>query len=293
MLLHIDLYHINFNDYRLGVGAPIPESSNISRDTARLKNQLTGGKKRGRDEDETKHPNLSEDDDGESRAAVMQKKVKVDPFSGGKKKKHQANGFPMLRDALISSHPQTAEPNGLNDESGNKATKINQQEDLVGESSITEVASTTKKKKKHRNNFTEVAESTGLISPSLTLARMSAPEIHETVSTVNILTTNGSPQSPTTNPPGMTAYFADYLHLIDSYTASDKTMLSTPSNIRFPSHITATLKLPLLNLDGPPPHLSDSEDGKDAAQSSSPKKKRKRRKKKKQTLIAAPPDPNL
>jgi hypothetical protein len=51
------------------------------------------------------------------------------------------------------------------------------------------------------------------------------------------------------------------------------------------------LKLPLLNLDGPPPDVSDPEgDINNTSPSGSPKKKRKRRKKKKHMLSDAPHD---
>jgi hypothetical protein len=78
---------------RLGVGAPIPEASNACRDTARLKNQLTSGKKRARNEDDDiKQQGSFSDDEEESRASVMKKKVKVDVFDGGKKGK-KINGL--------------------------------------------------------------------------------------------------------------------------------------------------------------------------------------------------------
>lgn len=91
---------------RLGVGAPIPESSAASRDTARLKNHLIG-KKRTRDEaQDDKKPSQSSDDGEDSRAAVVRKKTKPDPFAGSKKKRNQPNGLFTPRDTLGSSQSQ-------------------------------------------------------------------------------------------------------------------------------------------------------------------------------------------
>lgn len=74
---------------RLGVGAAIPESSNmLGRDAARLKNKLAG-KKHARDEEDAV-ANVPSEDEEESRAGAIKKKAKLDPFtlpSEGKGKK--------------------------------------------------------------------------------------------------------------------------------------------------------------------------------------------------------------
>jgi hypothetical protein len=61
-----------------------------------------------------------------------------------------------------------------------------------------------------------------------------------------------------------------------------------PVRVHAPQDSAAMLKLPLLNLDGPPPDVSDSEADNNPSPSESPKKKRKRRKKKKQSLSNTP-----
>ena len=94
---------------RLGVGAPIPESATLSKETARLKNHLVNkaGNKRAREEeDDVKKQASDDDDDEDSRARAIRKKVKPDPFGGtgngssngiGKKQKVEPNGIPTLQ----------------------------------------------------------------------------------------------------------------------------------------------------------------------------------------------------
>ena len=70
--------------YRLGVGASVQETSTLSSEAARLKGQLRDKGKLKRTEEDL---NRSDSDDPhESRAGVIKKKTKIDPFSGRNKK---------------------------------------------------------------------------------------------------------------------------------------------------------------------------------------------------------------
>lgn len=70
------------------MGAPLPEATaSTSRDTARLKGRLAGGKKRVREDYHVDQARSAEEDnEDESRAGAIKKKQKVDPFSLPKKK---------------------------------------------------------------------------------------------------------------------------------------------------------------------------------------------------------------
>lgn len=111
--------------HRLGVGAAPPEATGVlGRETAKLRNKLTGkGKKRERDEAEegsartgaqTAGGGTAEsDEDEDSRARAITKKARVDPFAArgdGKKKKKKKD--PVAGPATAGSTPkgQTAEP---------------------------------------------------------------------------------------------------------------------------------------------------------------------------------------
>ncbi|VDC02507.1 unnamed protein product [Peniophora sp. CBMAI 1063] len=79
---------------RLGVGAPMPDSTSSSvasaREALKLKYKLEGKdkKKRAREEEET-HKGDEDEDGEESRASAIRKKPRIDPFAspGGKKRK--------------------------------------------------------------------------------------------------------------------------------------------------------------------------------------------------------------
>lgn len=88
---------------RLGVGMTVPDSAGPSgKETAQLKNKLTG-KKRRRDDDADSHEVLmngtmkggkkdEESDEEESRVGAIRKKAKVDPFAKKVKKKKVQGG---------------------------------------------------------------------------------------------------------------------------------------------------------------------------------------------------------
>ncbi|KAI0306831.1 hypothetical protein B0F90DRAFT_1914976 [Multifurca ochricompacta] len=78
---------------RLGVGAPIPETSAPAQ--ARLKRQLEGGKKHGTEVMKNGVPSTTakkeeeEDSAEKSRVPTIRKRQRVDPFEPGGKKKHK------------------------------------------------------------------------------------------------------------------------------------------------------------------------------------------------------------
>jgi len=280
--------------HRLGVGAPITEAF-ASRDTARLRTQLTGGKKRGRNEDGevSKQPQLSEDEE-ESRAAVMQKKVKVDPFGGRKKKrKNLVNGLFTPQHTPGSSQVQISQDIGK----GSEEVDI----DIAGPASSVLTTSPRKKKKKRKKAPNVDSGTVELSSPPLTPKRDNAHEAEAAVvvarNRVASPCRSVGPEPPRTPFRGAllrmiqhSPYFC-LTHLIPiSYTANGLASphgVSLPVRVRASQDSAAMLKLPILNLDGPPPDISDPEGDNNTLPGGSPKKKRKRRKKKKHMLFDA------
>ncbi|KIM91096.1 hypothetical protein PILCRDRAFT_811617 [Piloderma croceum F 1598] len=254
---------------RLGVGAPIPEAS-ASRDTARLRTQLTGGKKRGRNDDgEVSKQSQSSEDEEESRAAVMQKKVKVDPFGGGKKKrKNQVNGLFTPQHTPGSSQVQISQ-----DSKASEEVEI----DIAGAASPASLVLTTsprkKKKKKRKKALNVDSGAVRLSSPPPTPERDSVHEAQAAAFVAKDRVT--SPCRSVGSEPPRTPFRANEL--------ASPHGASSPVRVRTSQDSAAMLKLPLLNLDGPPPDVSNLE-GDNTSLSGSLKKKRKRRKKKKHLL---------
>src|SRR6267154_4813732 len=85
MVSKVDVVSLSLN--RLGVGAPIPESSATSRDAARLKHQLIGKAKKRAPEDDTTLKPEHQSDDEERRGGTVKKRMKLDPFAGRSKTK--------------------------------------------------------------------------------------------------------------------------------------------------------------------------------------------------------------
>jgi hypothetical protein len=162
----------SFVFHRLGVGAPIPEAS-ASRNTARLRTQLTGGKKRGRNDDgEVSKQSQSSEDEEESRAAVMQKKVKLDPFGGGKKKqKNQVNGLFTPQHTPGSSQVQISQD--ISKASGEVEIEI---AGAASPASLVLTTSSRKKKKKRKKALNVDSGAVELSSPPPTPERNSAHE---------------------------------------------------------------------------------------------------------------------
>jgi hypothetical protein len=91
---------------RLGVGAPIPESSTTARDAARLKHLIGKGVKRVPEDDTTLKTEHSEDE--ERRGGTVRKKTKLDPFAVRSKTKANISGNSVTQSTHkpSSSHQQ-------------------------------------------------------------------------------------------------------------------------------------------------------------------------------------------
>lgn len=174
---------------RLGVGAPIPESSVASRDTARLKNHLIGGKKRTRDESfDDKKIFLLSDDEEDSRANAVRKKSKPDPFAVSNSKKQSSQSFGLMtpRDTPTSSQAQ------LIDVTVPTPMVIDHSVDAPTQAAI---ASTRKKKRKKKR--TDQAGTTSIVplSPLLT------PAHHDIQSKASVSESNDVPANAATASP--------------------------------------------------------------------------------------------
>jgi hypothetical protein len=94
------------------VGAPIPETQSFSRETARLKGQLTG--KRSRDDEEVVKRGKAESSDEESRAGAIKKKARLDPFGDGNgKKKRKKQVATNDSTGSASASPSVAGPTDI------------------------------------------------------------------------------------------------------------------------------------------------------------------------------------
>jgi hypothetical protein len=270
--------------HRLGVGAPIPETSTSARESARLKTQLKSGKKRSRDGDgDIEKQSQSSDDDEESRAAVMQKRLKIDPFGGGKKqRKNQFNGLLTPQHTPVSSQAHISLDIG----------KANDDMEIYLDVSPTTTPRKKKKKRKKASNADNgVAK---LSSPPPTPERDIEHQGYGASSLTSVALPPGSVRPEPPQPPVLLRttqilpcfFYITQLH--PASIASPKAMPS-PARVRASQDAPMTLKLPLLNLDGPPPDVSDPEGDDNPSQSGSPKKRRKRRKKKKHPLLNPSP----
>jgi hypothetical protein len=273
---------------RLGVGAPIPESS--THETARLKNQLTSGKKRARQEDDDRkqQPNYS-DDDEESRAGVMKKKVRVDVFNGGKQKRKKVNGLFTPQSTPGSS--QTRKLQGKGEASGEMEIDREEesQEAAALPASSGQVTSSPRKKKKRKKvSDVDVVVVKPTSPPStprqnttdhlmIPISQDNASSVEVELSAAPVGSSSSAEMVAETNPP----------NTIDRLTTATPKTPSTSARVRTFQNIPALNKLPLLNLDGPPPDVSDPEGDKIPSQGASPKKKRKRHKKRKNSSSCA------
>ncbi|KAG1783109.1 hypothetical protein EV702DRAFT_1060274 [Suillus placidus] len=90
---------------RLGVGAPIPESSTTARDAARLKHHLVGkGVKRAPEHDTTLKTEYHSEDE-ERRGGAVRKKTKLDPFAVRSKTKAKIFGNSVTQSTHKPSSP--------------------------------------------------------------------------------------------------------------------------------------------------------------------------------------------
>ncbi|KAJ3518076.1 hypothetical protein NLJ89_g96 [Agrocybe chaxingu] len=256
---------------RYGVGASIPEShQSISRETARLKGKLVGSNKRPREEDEVAAPKADYDDEHESRATAIKKKHRPDPFDvvhGKKKNEAPPSNLPpaLSPQAGPSQNPTQASFRQRADEPGfngcspldaspkKKKRKRKRLAEVQGEESLAKIASTS-----HQGSELPIRAQTPPPPPAIAPTPSTPPQDLDEVHDELVAVSPATPTSPTIK------------------LAQGK---SIPANL---------LKLPLLNLTGPPP--SDEESDYRVAESppASPKKRRKRKKKKKHQVNGNP-----
>ena len=173
----------------LGVGASVPESTGVlSRETAKLRNKLVGnGKKRQREDDEASAAPASKaivisDDEEDSRARVITKKARPDPFAPKLKEKKRSTADPPRASASVptaaaspvkktADHPR--EGTAL-DESQKVARTV---ADLSSEGAV--VSSTPAKRRKKRKHKGEAAEGTSSFpDPSAATASTPVSQVH-------------------------------------------------------------------------------------------------------------------
>ncbi|KDR83933.1 hypothetical protein GALMADRAFT_236433 [Galerina marginata CBS 339.88] len=243
---------------RLGVGATMPDGvQSMTRETARLRGKLAGSK-RTREEEATTKP--TSDDEGESRAGVIKKKYKLDPFDAvhGKKKKKTDDKAPgkVALQPVISL--PTADPP--------RVDSSDEIEDLLNGPDHDQLYESPIKRGKEEEKV--VIDDNG-DPPDTTDVLLSQRSTTHPFSLVGIVDSTKTPSTPSRTP------------------VIDVSLTKTPV---LPKPLPPQLlKVPLLNLTG---RLSDHDSDAETATgtpSASPKKKRKRRKKKKNHAIQLSP----
>ncbi|TFK92825.1 hypothetical protein K466DRAFT_594862 [Polyporus arcularius HHB13444] len=272
---------------RLGVGASAPESTGVlSRETAKLRNKLVGnGKKRAREDDDaagtasansaSKPVAISDDDDEDSRARVITKKARIDPFAPKTKEKKKAKVDPLQ----ASAPPSASLSKKPAEDASTKAplpqnTSSKEVEDGEGSSSPKK----RRKKKKHKSHGDDA------VPPEDPQSIASAPR--ETATTLlgkdrsdaNVVNASTPDKGPSCVKLPVTAG-----HVLGDVASSQPHAPATPA--RAPSTAQSSPQrldpfgMPLLNLSGPPPAAEDE-------QPAPSKKKRKKKKKKKQKVAS-------
>lgn len=262
-----------------------------------MKNQLTNrkGSKREREDDgdgskaETKD---SSDNEEESRAGAIRKKIKLDPFASlGKKKKktkNEAHGIPTPGTTPRSSQNSVREKEDgieLEADGEDEQAVANELVDVGSSSASPAVLITGKKKKKKKSHKPSV--SSPLTTCVLLPTAPSTPKIktNDSVASIESLVT---PVKSTSVP---SSYVDPYINILESEPTPatpkviDLSSIATPLPSwaqRSTESVAAVLNQPILNL-GSPPSPNVETDG-ILPGGTSPKKKRKRRKKKKHSL---------
>ncbi|PSS35400.1 hypothetical protein PHLCEN_2v1555 [Hermanssonia centrifuga] len=242
---------------RLGVGAPIPSSTNIHGfETMKLKGKLAG-KKRAREEEVVPEV-IPSDDEEESRARSFKKRARLDPFE---KKQNKKKARP---NAVVAPSP----PSEVSREHADSPDIMEVDPPLAQSTRVVRDPApppTGNKKKKRKNkNKRAAAEEAAIISASVrTATSPKRPPSPSNEPTHVIVIDDDSPgHSP---PPDVC------IHIPEPLSQGLRT-----SNHAKAQAVTSALQngLPLLNLTGPPSMV-------DGSPSNPSKKKRKRKKKKK------------
>ncbi|KAG1752610.1 uncharacterized protein EDB91DRAFT_1103479 [Suillus paluster] len=262
---------------RLGVGAPIPESSVTARDAARLKHRLMGkGKKRATEDDNTPKPEHSEDE--ERRGGTIRKKPKLDPFVGRSKAKAKIVVNPatqLTHNPNRQAHCGDSKTGDDNLEQGREGHSMSSS---LGATQINTDLSAKKREKKRRRHATGM-------EASMSFQELAIPHYQPIITSPD----RSGNQSLPVNPPPLGSESSSVSFSISGpFSMSTlQTELKRDGELNVPDTSTqltappteaSRLTVPLLNLDGPPERGDGS--GKDD-NPDSPKKKRKRRKKKK------------
>ncbi|KAL1940089.1 hypothetical protein VTO73DRAFT_9424 [Trametes versicolor] len=277
---------------RLGVGAAPPEATGVlGRETAKLRNKLTGkGKKRERDEAEegsartgaqTAGGGTAEsDEDEDSRARAITKKVRVDPFAArgdGKKKKKKKD--PVAGPATAGSTPkgQTAEPLAgedveMGEAEADQAAAAGGAKSPENDAALPALSKKKRKKKHKAGAGHEGAQQPGNPQAQHNTAGSPVPVNKNVASDLEPTEASASSKSHTASAKkSLREPQTDAEHALPSAQST------TPVKAAEPAVRQDLLVGPLLNLSGPPP-IHDTQDV------GSPKKKRKRKKKKKKTV---------
>ncbi|KAF8640057.1 hypothetical protein AX17_001299 [Amanita inopinata Kibby_2008] len=237
---------------RLGVGAPIPETQNLSRETARLKGQLRDKAKSKRTQEESQKSSDSEHDE-ESKAKVIKKRARLDPFNSlGSRKKKPArfNHIPPLPVVVTnerdSDDAEMKEPTTVAARSDAFSTGFLSQR--VGIASTSPKTGSQMAEKQPKS----VSPVTGLDHVNDLHGALKCGRTHE----------KG----------GMNVLDSQFSTKADSRSAVVPTVQTTELS-------ASLLKCPVLNLDGPP--LSEGDEDQTLAGTSEVNRKKKRRKRKK------------
>lgn len=255
---------------RLGVGAPIPETQIFSRETARLKGQLTGkGTKRSREEEEDVRKDKAESsDEEESRAGAIKKKVKSDSFGDGNVKKHRKQQ--VIPDDTIGN---TSAPPSI---AGLIPTDIEISETVEVMGMITK-ADATEAQGPVVSSLIPNGSTEHSVDEPQALPAKTTPTSSNTVDKANY------------NPPGKHPardFLPQSLQVVD-ISLTETPVLPSKNRRSLSSQSAEILKQPVLNLDPPSSDDNlDQEAGPEASSALSPKKKRRRKKKKKHPHLA-------
>ncbi|KAG1755504.1 hypothetical protein EDB19DRAFT_1661730 [Suillus lakei] len=260
---------------RLGVGAPIPESSTTARDAARLKHQLIGkGKKRVPEDDSTLNTEHHSEDE-ERRGGTVRKKTKLDPFAGRSKTKAKIFGNSVIQSTHKPSSPhrqadgEDSKTGGDDLDPGRNGPSISS---LLGASKLNSDLSAKKEKKRRKHSATGSERSMSFQDQAIPHSQpITTPD-------------RSGNQSLPVNPPPLGSELSSvsfrYPLKRDGELNVPDTSTQYPAPPPHAPRYAEALRLtvPLLNLDGPPDRGDGSGKGDNP---DSPKKKRKRRKKKK------------
>ncbi|KAG2154970.1 uncharacterized protein EDB93DRAFT_1247926 [Suillus bovinus] len=275
---------------RLGVGAPIPESSTTARDAARLKHHLIGKGVKRATKDDTTFQTEHHSEDEETRGGMVRKKMKLDPFAVRSKTKAKMSGNSVTQSTHKPSSPHQ-QADGEDDKTG--GDDLEQGHNVAFISSSLEASninsdSSAKKRGKNpsKNSAIGSERSTGFQEQAIPhLQSITTPDRSGNQSlSVNSPPVGSELSSVSFSTSGPFSMAASQTELKrDGKLNTPDTSTRYPLPLRHTSQHLEALRLtvPLLNLHGPPDRGDGS--GKDDNPDSS-KRKRKRRKKKRHTL---------